>query len=353
MKREIIPEKISKLSEYISETGKYLVKADANESPYLPSEKIMAEFHKALDETDFNRYPDPYARDLIEAFIAYYKVRSENVVAGNGSDELIGLICEAFLEEGGVVTTLFPDFSMYEFYSEFSGATVKRFYKDDSMNFDVEKLINEVSKNRSKILIFSNPCNPTGQIVSKEKITKIVQSLPETLIVVDEAYMEFSGKDESLIQEISGYENAVVLKTLSKAFGSAALRLGFCIGSTEIISALKKVKSPYNVNMISQIFGKIILNNPGEIAEKVSKIKENTRILFETINKSEKSFVERVYPTQTNFVYIKMKDSETAERIFSTLKSKGILVRLMGRFLRISSCATDENKTFFKQWELL
>ena len=353
MSREIIPNKIEKMSEYSPDVGEYLVKADVNESPFLPSVKVMEEFHEALGKINFNRYPDPYAQELIGAFALHYRIEAKNVVAGNGSDELIGLICEAFLQNGDVVTTLYPDFSMYEFYSEFSGAKIERFVKDESMRFDTDRLIDKVTENRSKILIFSNPCNPTGQLISRDEITKIVQSLPETLVVIDEAYMEFSDRDESVIRDVSAWQNAVVLKTLSKAFGSAAMRLGFCIGSEKIISALKKVKSPYNVNSISQVFGKIILDHTDEISEKVSEIKENTKILHKSICECEKSFVDKIFPTFTNFIYIKICDSETAKSIFDKLKKKGILVRLMGTFIRISSCTRDENETIFNEWRLL
>ena len=344
MKRDIITEKIKKLEEYLTNTAKYPIRLDANESPFLPSEKIMNEFRNALNEIEFDRYPDPYATELVESFAKKCGVSPENVIAGNGSDEIISLICSGFIDARDIVTVITPDFSMYEFYSELAGGQIDKVSKDGNLKIDIDQLIDHVKKKRSKILIFSNPCNPTGQLIDRERIARLCKSLDETLVVVDEAYMEFAGTNESVIVLVNEAENLIVLKTLSKAFGSAAMRLGFAISNREFITAIRKIKSPYNVNTISQTFGTIILRHNDEIEKNIGKIKENTKILHKSLADRKNNLVKHVFGTETNFVLIDTGSAGNARWITEAMNASGIAIRCMGDsgFIRISAGTKDE-----------
>lgn len=357
MKRDIITEKVKRLEEYLPNTEKYSIRLDANESPFLPSEEIMSEFRAALDKIEYDRYPDPYATELVENFAKYCKVapEKENVIAGNGSDEIISLVCSGFIDPGDVVTVTVPDFSMYEFYSELAGGEIDKVRKDGNLKVDIDSLIDHVREKRSKILIFSNPCNPTGQIINREEIARLCKSLDETLVVVDEAYMEFAETDESVIDLINETKNLIVLKTLSKAFGSAAMRLGFAISNRELVTAIRKIKSPYNVNTISQTFGTIILRHGEEIKKNIALIKENAKILRENLSNRKNNLVKHVFDTETNFVFIDTGCAENAHRITGAMNASGIAIRCMGDsgFIRVSAGTKDEIEAFTRAWNSL
>ena len=242
-------EKIKDLKPYDPIQGSYRVRLDANES-FLPLPQALVEEAKAaVERTAFNRYPDPAARELCQAFAACYGVKPEQVVAGNGSDELITVLFEAFLEKGDAFATVEPDFSMYAFNGHLHEARHVAIPKGKDLRLDVEAVAAACQREQVKLLIFSNPCNPTSLVCGREEMRKLIASLPDTLVVLDEAYMDFS--DQSLLGEVEDHPNLLVLRTCSKAFGMAALRLGFAVCGKTLAGALRAVKSPYNVNSLS------------------------------------------------------------------------------------------------------
>jgi len=349
---KFIPQKVQDIEEYLPNTEVCRIRLDANESPFLPSKAILDELADAIRTLDFNRYPDPYATELIAAFSGIYNLNPANVIAGNGSDELISLICSGLTEPGDTVTVVLPDFSMYEFYSTLAGANTVKFVKNESFDINFEQLLDTVRENRSKIVIFSNPCNPTGWVCGREKVTNFINST-DALVIVDEAYMEFCEKNESVMHLTTDCPNLIVLKTMSKAFGAAALRLGFAISNGEIIRAIRKIKSPYNVNTVSQIFGKIILSHYDEIAAHIAELQENTRYLREKLSTIETSSIMQICPTAANFVYLKLASQAEAERIKADLMKQSIAIRCMSRggYLRITAGTRDEIDEFITKFK--
>ena len=256
-------EKIKDLKPYDPIQGSYRVRLDANES-FLPLPQALVEEAKAaVERTAFNRYPDPAARELCQAFAACYGVQPQQVVAGNGSDELITVLFEAFLEKGDAFATVEPDFSMYAFNGHLHEARHVAIPKGRDLRLDVEAVAAACQREQVKLLIFSNPCNPTSLVCGREEMRKLIDSLPDTLVVLDEAYMDFS--DQSLLGEVEDHPNLLVLRTCSKAFGMAALRLGFAVCGKTLAGALRAVKSPYNVNSLSQAVGTAVLRRKGEL----------------------------------------------------------------------------------------
>lgn len=350
MTENLIPKKVRDLEEYRPNMTPCRVRLDANESPFLPTKAVLDELASAVYSLDFNRYPDPYATELVRAFAEIYKVNPDNVVAGNGSDELISLIAGGLVESGDTVTVVLPDFSMYEFYSTLAGAASVKFIKSESFEVDFNKLFDAVRETSSKLVIFSNPCNPTGWVCPRADVEAFIAKT-DALVVVDEAYMEFSEVSESVIDLTDKYDNLIVLKTMSKAYGAAALRLGFAISGGEIASALRKIKSPYNVNTVSQMFGKIILSHYCEIEANIAKMRENLAFMREGIIAIASDKIERVCPTAANFVYIKMVCADVAREVFDKLMSRGVAIRCMkGGYIRLCAGTREECEIFLTEF---
>lgn len=344
--QELIPTKVKKLEEYKPNLTPVNVRLDANESPFLPSKALLDKMSEAIVSVDFNRYPDPYASELTKAFAKIYEIDKDFVTAGNGSDELICLIASGFTEAGDKVIVVNPDFSMYSFYSSLAGAEVITAYKNDDFKIDFKSLSKTVNDTGAKLVIFSNPCNPTGAISTRDEILDFIRST-NAIIVVDEAYMEFSKTNESVMDLVCAFDNLIVLKTLSKAFGAAALRLGFAVCGRYITSSLRKIKSPYNVNSVSQTLGKVILDNYDEITNNTKIIINNLNYLKCELSKINSSKIIRIYDTAANFVFIKMQSSELAEKIKEKLMDNGVAIRYMnGGFLRICAGTKSEIDTF-------
>ncbi|MBQ2827028.1 MAG: histidinol-phosphate transaminase [Clostridia bacterium] len=334
-----IPEKIAKLDEYIPDNGKYDIRVDANESPFLPSEAMKKDMENAFSGLAFNRYPDSEASCVKRAFAEVYGLDADCVVAGNGSDELISVIAATFLSPGDKVLVVLPDFSMYEFYSKISGAEVVRYEKHSDFSVDFDDISRVVAKENIKMVIFSNPCNPTGRAYDRETIDRFLDTA-DTLIVVDEAYMEFCTADASVLGEYKSRDNLIVLKTLSKAFGLAAMRCGFAVSNRELITAIKKVKSPYNVNSATQAVAAAVLSHVDEIKENTSAmVRERQRMEKELTALSEK-YSFKVYRSDTNFVF--MHIGVKSREIYSYLADRSVKIRLMGEYLRITASYPEE-----------
>ncbi len=330
-------DKIKKLEPYDPISGTYQIRLDANECPENLPEEITAELHKKLDEIALNRYPDPLAAGLVNSFAEYYDIDPEFVTAGNGSDELIFLIESAFLEKGDKMLVAAPDFSMYKFYSSICEVECKSFLKNESLDIDVDALIDTVDREDIKLVIFSNPCNPTGRGITKEQAKKLVGSV-SALVVLDEAYMDFW--DQSLLDEVGSYSNLIIFRTASKAVGSAALRLGFAVANPTISKAIKAVKSPYNVNSLSQAFGEVIYTHKNYLEKRQKTIVNSREMLYNGLKEISENVPDFLpYESVANFVFVK---TDASAKIWEYLKSRSIVVRNMGGYLRITAGTAAE-----------
>lgn len=330
-------DKIKNLVPYEPISGTYEIRLDANECPVnLPGE-IRAQLRERLDEIAFNRYPDPLAERLVDSFAEYYGVDPEYVTAGNGSDELIFLIESAFLQKGDKMLVVAPDFSMYKFYSSICEVKCESFLKGEDLEIDVDALIDAVNSGGIDLVIFSNPCNPTGKGITRAEAEKLVSSV-DALVILDEAYMDFW--TESLLDKIGEYSNLIIFRTASKLVGAAALRLGFAVANPVISRAIKAVKSPYNVNSVSQAFGEIIYRNKEYLKNRQKTIVNCKEILYNgLVDIAETQSDITVYSSVANFVFVKTGRSR---EIWEFLKGKSIVVRLMGEYLRITAGTENE-----------
>ena len=333
-------EKAKALEPYDPVAGTYRIRLDANESFLLPTESDREKMAQAVFEMPFQRYPDPLCTKVCEAFAALYHVDPSMVTAGNGSDELIGLIMSVFLQKGDNVLTLSPDFSMYRFYTSISENPCMVLPKNEDLTIDVDRVIDTIVKENIRLFIFSNPCNPTSLGIDRTAVRRIINET-NALIVLDEAYMDFW--DQSLLEEVGDYDNVIILRTASKALGMASVRLGFAVANPTLTAVLKAAKSPYNVNAATQAIAQIALSNPLYKDVYVDLLVESRKQLYDGCKRLlDKGYICKLYDSCTNFVLIEVED---APYFWEELADFGIVVRCMGQNrLRITAGKESENK---------
>lgn len=345
--KNLFANKLKGIEPYVVDTGKYKARLDANESFIPLREDIRKKLCEVIESFDFNRYPDPHANDLKVAFCDYYGLKTGNVCVGNGSDEIISLLMNCFVDFGKSVMVFTPDFSMYAFYASLVGLSVVQCPKKADFSIDFDLAEKAIKENDVKLVIFSNPCNPTGKIENKSDIKELAQKCPETIFVVDEAYMDFASikNTESFLKETEEYENLIVLKTLSKALGAAALRLGFLVADKKFCDMLYAVKSPYNVNGLSQKCGEVLLKEKAYLDECTKSLCDSCESLYKEIVRSG---IGKPDATYTNFVFFK---DERAQEKQTFLRENGVLIRkfgIDGGALRITSGTSEENALVIK-----
>ena len=339
-------DKIKDLRPYDPVEGGYRIHLDANES-FLPlPAPILEELAQQLPQVAFNRYPDPAAQELCSAFAAYYGVPVDNVVAGNGSDELITVLFTGFLQRGEAFATLEPDFSMYAFNGYLQEARHVPIPKGEGYAIDVDKAIQVCQQEGVKLLVFSNPGNPTSLVCPREEVRRLIGGLPDTLVVLDEAYMDFS--DQSLLPEFQQYDNLLILRTCSKAFGMAGLRLGFAVGQKALVDAVKAVKSPYHVNSLSQRMGALVLQHPQAMKEALQTLLASRDDLLSGIKALAAEFPNRfeLLESATNFATLSIKDGEA---LFQYLGQQGIAIRDTWGLVRITCGTPEENRAVLQE----
>ena len=300
---------------------------DANENPY---------------NTPNNRYPDPLQREL-KALIAPLKgVKEENIFLGNGSDEAIDLIFRAFCRPGiDNVVAIDPTYGMYQVCAEVNDVEYRKMLLDVYYQFKASSLLSAIDEN-TKAMFICSPNNPTGNSLCRKEIESLLKKF-DGLVVVDEAYIDFSSS-ESLLKDLEQYPNLIVLQTFSKAWGCAAIRLGMAFASPEIIAIFNKIKYPYNVNRLTQEEAIKVLHKPEQIKEWVNVLlEERTRVMEEFV---KLPCCVRVFPTDANFFLAKVYE---ATQIYDYLVSEGIIVRnrtnvaLCNDCLRITIGTKEEN----------
>ena len=346
----ILNDKLKELEPYEVKRGRKAIFLDANES-YLPVHPdIKRSILSQIRKLEFNRYPDPLAKKCCKAFGDYYGVDPALVTAGNGSDELISVILGGFFSKGDKILLTEPDFSMYGIYAKISELETIRYLKDDDYRVNPAELVALAKREACKGLILSNPCNPTSQGLRKMPLRSIISGLPDTLVVVDEAYMDFW--NQSLLNEVAGFENLIVLRTASKALGSASIRLGFAVANKKLTKAIRSVKSPYNVSATTQAAGIGLLKHGDLLQNALLDILAGRGYLSGALLKLEAEWrggpnAFRLVPeSKTNFVVLRFEDKSRHGRIYEYLRKRGIIIRCFPDFLRVTVGGNDENQAF-------
>ena len=312
--------------EYVSDGGA-MVFLDANENPF---------------DNGVNRYPDPQQRALKSVLAELKGIQSENILLGNGSDEVLDLLFRAFCEpEEDNIITLPPTYGMYKVLANINDIGNQELFLTKDFQPDVEAILNSVDFN-TKLLFLCSPNNPTGNSIKPESIVGLLEEF-KGLVVIDEAYIDFSPKD-SWVSRLSEFPNLVVIQTLSKAYGMAGIRLGICIASKEIIAVLNKIKPPYNVNELTQAHALKALSNLALIQSVVTEINEQKQLLLKVLPTID--FIEKIHASDANFLLVRVDD---ADKRYRQLLNKGVVVRnrsaqpLCENTLRFTIGTRDEN----------
>lgn len=333
---------MSVINEYINIEKEYKINLDSNEIYLNINENILMKMKSCLTQIDLHRYPTNDMQEIKKLYAKYADTDPKNIIVGNGSDEAIDLVISSVIRQGKKVLSLNPDFVMYDFYVTRFGGEIKTYNIGESMKFNVDEFI-EMGKNEDiDMIIFSNPNNPTGIGIKVEDILKVLEAFKDKPVVVDEAYYEFYG--ETVISYINEYKNLYVTRTLSKAWGLAALRLGFLITNEENVKELLKFKVPYTISSYSQNLASVVLRYPDRVIENAKKVVEQRELLFGELNKIQKNAAMHIefYPSKGNFIYGKTSHKEALEK---GLIKDGISIRYFnGDVFRITVGSPMENR---------
>jgi histidinol-phosphate aminotransferase len=268
----------------------------------------------------YNRYPDPYKKQLKEKLAFVKQIAANQIFIGNGSDECIDILFRTFCEPGkDNIIICPPTYPMYEVSANINHIAVQKapLLLDYQLNVaHIEQLVNA----NTKIIWICSPNNPTGNSLDRIDIETILNHF-DGIVVVDEAYINFS-KQKSFVQSLIDYPNLVVLQTLSKAWGLAGLRLGMCFASPDIIGYMNKVKAPYNINIVTQELALQALEEVGQVNDMIKLLVDMRNALTEVI--ASMPHVIQVFPSDSNFILVKIPQ---ARKLYEFLMSKGIIVR--------------------------
>lgn len=333
----LLRENIARLTPYSSARDEYdgedAIFLDANENPF---------------ESDVNRYPDPYQRKLKSIISDIYGRPASNIFLGNGSDEGIDLLFRAFCEPGkDNVISIHPSYGMYQVCADIQNIEVRRVLLNSDFSLDIQSVRDSVDE-RSKLIFLCSPNNPTANLLSKEDIRQLLSGF-NGLVILDEAYIDFA-PGMSMLDELDEYKNLCILRTLSKAWGMAGIRMGMVFADKEITGILSKIKYPYNLNRLSQQYAMEMLKKKQEKDNWVQTILDERKILKEELTKF--SFVEKIYTSDANFLLVKTRNPK---KLYNFLAEDQIIVRdrsnlpLCEGCLRITVGNPPENKALLKR----
>ena len=293
-----------------------MVFLDANENPF---------------DTPLNRYPDPQQTRLKESIASQKMVSTDQLLLGNGSDEVLDLIFRAFCEpnQDSILTTP-PTYGMYDVLANLNAVDNILVPLSPDFQLEVDSILDAI-KPQTKLLFICSPNNPSGNSVERKAIERLLKNF-NGLVVIDEAYIDFT-KDPSWTQVLEQYPNLIVTQTLSKAYGLAGIRLGICYASKEIIAVLNKIKPPYNINSLTQEAAIKAFENKDSVQAQIESILNERSNLINAFKSVP--FIKKIYPSEANFILIKVDD---ANKRYEELIKNGIVVRNRSSQLHCENC---------------
>jgi len=343
---DIIREEIQRIAAYHVQPAAGFVKLDAMENPYALPDGLRMELAGVLASAELNRYPDPGGLALKDSLRRAMRIPDGfEILLGNGSDELIQIIINACARPDAVVLALAPSFVMYRMYSLIAGVRFQEVPLESDFSLDPGKLLAAIREHQPALVLISYPNNPTGNLFSDEVMSLLLTEAPG-LVVVDEAYQPFASG--SFMDRLPEYPNLVVLRTLSK-LGLAGIRLGYAVAGPEWIRQFDKVRSPYNINVLTQIVAERMLERFSVLEEQAAAIRADRLALFHRL-----AGLAGVvpYPSDANFLLVRVPN---ASAVFNGLKARRILVKnlhgahpVLDQCLRITIGTPTENQLLFK-----
>jgi histidinol-phosphate aminotransferase len=331
-----IKKSLSGTKPYEPNTYQVSIKLDANETKnYL--------FKEGFDtkHLDLSLYPDPNANALKQKLSHVLNVETNQIEIGNGSSELIDLIIKTFVEPQEKILGFEPSFSMYQIYSKTNGANYLSVPSEIDLSQNIDLMISYAKEFKPNLIILCSPNNPTGYVIPEEEIIRLIQHV-DCLVVLDEAYIEFSDTNQSLIRKINLYPNLMILRTFSKAYGLAGIRLGYMVASKNLISNVNQVSAPYRVNQVSQQIGELALYKEKEVKTFIQNIKNERKRVMESLIELKVN----VYPSDGNFIFFQ----SDVNHLFEKLVEKDILIRAwngnLKGYYRVTIGQIEENNAF-------
>lgn len=306
-----------------------IVKLNYNENLFLPRQRLVSLLKEVAEECDLRIYPQEEENQLKENIADYLKISTESIAIGNSSDEVMDRVIRIFLEKSEKAVTFTPTFSIFKYCVKYGGANLVGIPLQDDFSVDVEAM-KAVFTADSKLLYLCSPNNPTANQLKPRELETLVEDFPG-IVLVDEAYAEYA--DYSAVPLIKKYENLIVLRTFSKAFGLAGIRLGYAVTNPTLAQALDKLPTPYAVSVVSLSMGRKLLENMQLIRESVEALKAERKRLINALN--EVNGV-KAFDSKTNFVLFNVE--KPYEEVYLSLLKRGLVIKKLGRLLIHPNC---------------
>lgn len=340
----LVSKRALELESYKVESKTQGTTLNKNEIPWSLSDKVEKALIKRIKTMNFNRYPDSDCADLKTAISRYTGIDAESISAGNGSDELIHMVLQVFIDPGDTVAVHNPTFSMYKIYGTICGARIWEYNLDSNFEIKLDEYLDCLQKEKPKVVILCNPNNPTGRRLELSEIEQVLRMV-DGIVLVDEAYFEFSGLTAAGL--LSEYDNLIILRTFSKALGLAGLRVGYMLACPAIISYIDRVRSPFNVNTFAQAAAVEVLENFDTVKERIEAIKSERERLAALLTSFENL---QCFESWSNFILVR---SPYASEIYKRLQTAGIYIRgftssVLKDCLRITIGSRLENDKFYE-----
>lgn len=344
LKNIIRPEIINQRAYQVAETVGS-VKLDANENPFSLAPELRQKLFARFQQVDLHRYPELGSVSLIRRLAATLQVPAEMVIVGNGSDELISLLCAATGIPGSVTLLPSPTFVMYRISAANYGHKVIEAPLDSNFNLNVDAVRDQIRINRPSLIFLSYPNNPTGNCFRREEMETIIHESPG-LVVVDEAYFHFSG--QTFLPLLSTFDNLLILRSFSK-IGLAAMRLGMLVGNPVVVREINKVRPPYNLDSFAQIAAEFFLDHEPEFLRQTREIMGLRNALLKELATIK---IVKAFPTDANFVFFRC--TIDADLVYAALLRRGIIIRNLSSpgplagCLRVTVGTGEENLKFLE-----
>ena len=346
--KQWVRDHIRELSAYhVADPGD-MIKLDAMENPYLWPETMKEQWLEGLADVAMNRYPDPSARKLTRQLEQVMAVPDGMIsILGNGSDELIQIVCMALAKSNSVVMAPEPTFVMYDMIARFTNMNYQGIPLDENFQLDMEAMGRAIEQHQPAVIFLAYPNNPTGNLFAEQDVRTIIDRAPG-LVVVDEAYHAFAG--HSFMPMLLEYDNLVVMRTVSK-MGLAGLRLGILCGRQEWLNEFDKVRLPYNINVLTQFSADFALQHHEVLKQQTDQIVHDRELL-----KQELAQFDSVtqYPSAANFILFKVADTDSTS-IYTQLKQHNVLIKCfaqgagaLSNCLRVTVGTKAENQAFIQ-----
>jgi histidinol-phosphate aminotransferase len=325
----LINSDVKQLKAYHLKPDPFEIKLNQNESPFDWPEQIKEDFAEFCKTRPWNRYPDFIPVELKNTIAEYVGTSPDNIIAGNGSNEMLLVLLLSLTDSNSSVILCQPTFTVYQLLTKGLGRKLLEVYLNNDLSYNTDTIIEASLKNPKSLLILCSPNNPTGTSLSETQIREILDK-HSGFCILDQAYVEFGGYNA--IPLLHKYPNLIITRTFSKAFSGAGLRFGYMIGNAEIIKEINKIKLPYNVNFFTEYLVRIMFSNSNIIEESVKKILSQKKKLIMFLNTLP---FDKIYPSTSNFILVrtKLKDS-----LFSYLKKNDILLRDVSSYPMLEDC---------------